>query len=272
MTTVTRRTMSGSFAIWLPALVLAVVGLAGCAAPPTPLPQPLATWPVLPEVLPDPTSGSDTAMLTCGGRAFPADGLDAPDGAETASGPEFDALRAALTKFADAFPAAPGWTWRLAGRDDTGAVFLSQTLALGPPGWVSIEVSRDAFGWKPLTMGQCEPHVVLSAEFGPATWGLDPAFPMPDAKQSEFHILVWERSCSGGVPTTGRMSAPVVQYSADAVTVTIGVRPVKVEPGILVTCPGPPGTPAILRLSEPLGTRTLLDGGVTPPAPPTVGR
>ena len=35
--------------------------------------------------------------------------------------------------------------------------------------------------------------------------------------------------------------------------------------------PGPPGTPAILILPEPLGARTLLDGGRTPVGPPSPG-
>lgn len=253
---------------WLLGLVLAVVGLGGCAASPATT-TPLPTWPVPPEQLPNPTSGSAEASLTCDGRTFPAAGLNAPTGAEEASGPEFDALRATIAKFADAFPGSSDWTWRLAGRDDTGAIFLAQTDAMGPPGWVSIEVAADASGWKPLNMGQCDPHVVLSAEFGPATWALDRAFPTPAADTSELHILVWERACSGGSPATGRISAPVVQYTSAAVTITIGVRPLQAAPGEAITCPGPPGTPAILRLSEPLGKRTLLDGGVVPPAPPS---
>lgn len=252
---------------WLLGLVLAVVGLGGCAASPATT-NPVPTWPASPEQLPNPTSGS-AASLTCDGRTFPAAGVNARTGAEKASGPEFDALRATITKFADAFPGSSDWTWRLAGRDDTGAIFLAHTDAMGPPGWVSIEVTVDVSGWKPLNMGQCDPHVVLSAEFGPATWALDPAFPTPAADTSELHILVWELACSGGSPATGRISAPVVQYTSAAVTITIGVRPLLVAPGEAITCPGPPGTPAILRLSEPLGKRTLLDGGVVPPAPPS---
>ena len=253
---------------WLLGLVLAVVGLGGCAAPPGTT-DPFPTWPVPPEHLPNPTAGGAEASLTCDGRPFPAAGLNAPTGAEKESGPEFDALRATIAKFADAFPGSSDWTWRLAGRDDTGATFLARTDALGPPDWVSIEVARDASGWQPLGMGQCDPHVVLSGAFGPATWALDPAFPAPVADTSELHILVWERACSSGAPATGRMSAPVVEYTSGAVTITIGVRPLQVAEGMLLTCPMPPGTPAILQLSEPLGGRTLLDGGVVPPAPPS---
>jgi hypothetical protein len=107
-----------------------------------------------------------------------------------------------------------------------------------------------------------------SADFGPATWALDPAFPTPAADTSELHILVWERACSGGSLATGRISNPLVEYTSADVTITIGVRPLPVAPGQAMSCPGPPGTPASLRLSEPLGQRRLLDGGVLPPAPP----
>ena len=254
---------------WLLALVLFAVGLSGCSASPAASTIPIPTWPVPPEQLPEPTSGSEDLTLTCDGRTFPASGLDAPTGAEEAPGPEFDALRATISRFADAFPGSSDWTWRLAGRDDSGAIFLAKAEAIGPPDWVAIEVASGESGWEPGTMGQCDPHVVLSAEFGPATWAVDPEFPTPAAGTTELHIHVWERACSGGSPATGRMSAPVVQYTSAAVTITIGVRPLQVAPGTALTCPGPPGTPAFMRLSEPLGTRTLLDGGVVPPAAPS---
>ncbi len=109
----------------------------------------------------------------------------------------------------------------------------------------------------------------MSAEFGPATWALDPQFPSPIAKTTELHILVWERACSSGSPATGRMSAPVVKYTSASVTITIGVRPIQAAPGTGVSCPMPLGTPATTQLAEPLGTRALLDGGHSPPAPPS---
>ena len=248
-------------------LVLAAFGLAACSGlTATPLP----TWPVQPEQLPAPKSGSTDASLTCGDRTFPAAGLTAPTGAEKASGPEFDALRAALAMFGSEFPGSAGWTWQLAGRDDTGAVFLSRVAdTAGSSTWNSIDVSLDAGTWKPSGMGGCVPRVVLSAEFGPAAWALDPAFPAPTAATTQLHILVWELACSSGSPATGRISAPVVQYAAASVTITLGVRPIQVAPGTGVTCPGPPGTPAMLTLAEPLGNRTLLDGGLVPPAPPS---
>ena len=209
---------------------------------------------------------TDETLVTCGGRmTFLASGLDAPTGAEKASGPEFDALRAAFAMFAGPYPDAADWSWRLAGRDDSGAIFLARTSVSGATGWMSIEVARDSGGWHPLTIGGCNLHVVLSSAFEAATWLLDPAFPPPAADATELHVLVRERACSGFVPATGRISDPTIQYAPETVTVTIGVRPL----GGVATCPGIPDTPTLVHLTEPLGDRILLDGGPYPPAPPS---
>lgn len=210
-------------------------------------------------------SGIAYPRVACNSRTFPAAGLEAPTGAEHATGPEFDALRATLTKFRSEFPGSSGWSWRLAGRDPDGAVFLARTDALGPPGWVAVDVVADSGGWHPGGIGQCDPHTVLSAEFGPATWALDPAFPSPTGKTTSLHILVYERACSSGTPTTGRMSVPVIRYDSTTVTITIGVRRLAGDN----SCQGIPGTPLLVRLTEPLGKRSLLDGGHAPPALPS---
>lgn len=246
----------------LAAVAVALLSLAACA--PAPTDSAVPSWPFSPEVLTVATPGPTAPLVTCDGRIFPASGLVAATGAERAAGPEFDALRATLAQFRSEFPGSADWTWRLAGRDDAGAIFLARDAA-DPPGWVSIEVSADASGWRPLRMGQCDLHVVLSPEFGPASWALDPAFESPTPDSIELHILVWERRCSGGSLTTGRMSAAVVEYTSETVTITIGVRPL----GGGRTCVGSPGTPALVRLAEPNGERTLLDGGHVPPAPPS---
>ena len=196
---------------------------------------------------------------------FPASSLYAATGAERALGPEFDALRAGLAKFGSEFPGSASLTWRLAGHDATGAIFLARSEAPGATAWVAIDVVADAGGWQPSGMGQCNPGVVLSPKFGKATWARDPAFVSRTPDASELHVLVWEAACSGGSPATGRMSAPVIEWATDTLTITIGVRRLD---GIQ-TCPGPPGTPAIVTLAEPLGRRTLLDGGRVPAAPPS---
>ncbi len=249
------------------AAAVVLASLMACSASPGPT-SPFPTWPVEPELLAIVPAGSGAATATCGGRTFPVSGFEAPTGAEKEVGPEFDALRESIDLFGPEFRGSDAWTWRLAGSDDHGAIFLARTDDLGPPGWISVEVTATDGAWMPLNWGQCEPHAVLSDEYGSATWALDPSVAPPDESTTELHILVWERTCSHGSPATGRMSAPVVIDAPTTVTITIGVRPIEGPPGFALSCPLPPGTPAILRLPEPLGERTLLDGGYVPPAPP----
>lgn len=257
------RAGRGWVALALPLIVAACAGAPAVTYPPMP------TFPIPPEVLGPAASGPPSATVTCGGPAFPISGLDAPAGAQDAVGPEFDALRAALQTFGSEFPGSDAWDWRLATRTETLVLFIARTDDLGAPGWVDVTVERDGVGWRAGGMGQCDPKVVLSAEFGPASWALDPEFPAPTVTSTELRILVWEGACSGGAPATGRISPPVVVYDSKSVTITLGVRPIQVPAGFAVTCPGPPGTPAILTLSEPLGARDLLDEGRVPPSAPS---
>jgi hypothetical protein len=205
--------------------------------------------------------------LTCGGaHTFEARNLERSPGAEDESGPAFDALREAFSVFGDGFPEARLLGWILVDQDERGALFLAK-VGDHLPRWLAVEVTADSESgeWAPTTMSQCDPHVQLSADFGPATWALDTAYPPPGADTVELNVLVWEQACSGGQPTTGRMSAPVVEFLKETVTITIGVRPI----GGFQGCPLPPGTPAIVILPQRLGDRTLLDGGRMPPSEPS---
>lgn len=254
--------MRGRAAIVLLGLALTACGV---AAQPSPASfAPLPTWPVAPERLGTALSSAPDARLTCGfpDRTFPASALDKPTGAERESGALFDALRSAFDRF--------GFTddvshlgWLLVQQDGSGALFVAH--AISPPAWWYVLVQADGGGWTPAGMGGCNLNVQISDEFGPAHWALDPAYPAPDASTTELHVLVWEVACSGASPTTGRMSAPVVEYAQDTITVTIGVRPL----GGMQTCPLGPGTPAIVTLPRPMGHRTLLDGYAFPPVAPS---
>jgi hypothetical protein len=134
---------------------------------------------------------------------------------------------------------------------------------------------RPVVSAEPLPTWPVRPEVLapavpaMPAGFGPATWALDPAYPAPGHDTSELHLLVWEQACSSGSPATGRMSAPVVVADGSRVIVSIGVRQRRMGDDTFETCPLPPGTPAIVQLPEPLGSRVLLDGGVAPPAAPS---
>jgi hypothetical protein len=103
----------------------------------------------------------------------------------------------------------------------------------------------------------------LLAPPGPARWGLAPGTDVgPDT--TEFVVMVTEAACASGRSSEGRVVGPDISYTDETVTITFGVRPL---PGGQ-ECPGNPATLMPVRLDEPLGTRTLLDGGTDPPREP----
>jgi hypothetical protein len=59
---------------------------------------------------------------------------------------------------------------------------------------------------------------------------------------------------------------PEVAETPDQVVVAFAARPLEAGD---YTCPGNPPSAATISLSEPLGTRPLLDGAFYPPKPPT---
>ncbi len=97
----------------------------------------------------------------------------------------------------------------------------------------------------------------------PATWDVDPARP-PRAGATSFSALVTRVACAGG--QTGEVLAPTVVETVESVTVTFTAAALGAG---FHTCPGNDAVAAEVPLREPLGTRTLVDGGCAsvPPAP-----
>ena len=100
---------------------------------------------------------------------------------------------------------------------------------------------------------------------GPATWALPEGFTI-GPETTEFLALVTEQACASGQSSEGRIVEQQIDYLGDSVVVTFRVRPL---PGDQ-ECPGNPATMVEVELDEPLGHRTLLDGGRQPPAEPPV--
>jgi hypothetical protein len=103
--------------------------------------------------------------------------------------------------------------------------------------------------------------LVIDVESWPQTprrafWRLAPGA-APDPAATELTVQVTERACAGGASAEGRIPAPTVEESADAVTITISVVALPGEP----TCDPNPPTPYTVVLDEPLGDRTLVGAG-----------
>ena len=121
-------------------------------------------------------------------------------------------------------------------------------------------VEREGDEWGFGGMGGCGLRPLITHGLGNSVWRVDPESP-PTPGSSAFPIEVVERNCASGRPADGRIADPIVEYAEDAITVTIPVRPVAGS----ATCPGNPRTPFVLELDEPIGDRSLLDGGPWPP-------
>ncbi len=92
----------------------------------------------------------------------------------------------------------------------------------------------------------------------PATWQVDPSF-MPQADSTQIPVLVFERACSSGTPTTGRMQVDI-GYSPTAVTIGIDVTPLGGDQDCVLV-----PTPYVVELDEPLGGRQLVDANARVP-------
>ena len=222
---------------------------------------PVATWPVDSETL-TAAAGAQPDLVNCGnGPGFPSAVFDDPSYPDAPPGPQRDALNDAIQVFGVGFGLDGSEHWKLATQTNDTVEYVTK---VGGEGWISAAVHFADGAWGPAGMGGCRTMSAFPDGLGPATWAPDPSFPAPTADSTELHILVWEMACSSGSPATGRMSSPIVTYSDSALVMTIGVIPVDGP----ATCPGPPGTPAMVVLPQPLGDRTLLDGSSHPPSPP----
>jgi hypothetical protein len=203
----------------------------------------------------------DQGLLSCAGPPFPRAALEADPVPLESTSPEVDALRRALDgpPFA-AYDQQPR-EWRQLGRSaDEVAFGAGAPPVLG--GYVVLHREGDA--WKYSQSGSS--CVVQPYQEGRtmARWGLDPEATAIDPSSTEFSVVVNDSSCAGGVSPDARLDEPVIEETADAVTVTFTSRP----PEGAQTCPSHPPVRRTVHLPSPVGERALRDGGLYPPQPP----
>jgi hypothetical protein len=200
--------------------------------------------------------------LTCGDpeRRFPPEALAGLGLAELGFDPAAGVLRSTI---AEAPPESqfPEGGWHRVIDDPNGVTFVAPGVAETP--WVTISVGVLDGTLQATEYGQCRLQPVVPDGMSLAEWWLDPGRPAPSPNAVEVAILVRETACASGQSPEGRILAPTVVVSPDAVTVAIGIvhRPGGQD------CPGNPAHPMLLILPEPLGNRLLLDGGKYPPPP-----
>ncbi len=138
------------------------------------------------------------------------------------------------------------------------------TVTDGDPAMMVVMVEQGEAGWTVSGWGQCRPTRVLPDGLGNADWWLPEGEPKPGPATRTFEALVQERACASGRPADARIVGPDIVGVNDLVLVTFAVRPL--EGG--QNCQGNPASRVTVDLGEPLGGRTLLDGGTLPPREP----
>jgi hypothetical protein len=113
-----------------------------------------------------------------------------------------------------------------------------------------------------LVIGSAKPPAgALEARVGPARWWVDPEGARPTASSTTIDAKILEQACASGDSPKGRVEPPLIELADTTVTVTYSVRH-KVGGQ---DCQGNAPFAVELKLPEPLGNRTLLDGSETPP-------
>ena len=112
----------------------------------------------------------------------------------------------------------------------------------------------------------CDAGTSFGAGAGRADWWVDrETLPLP-ADTRLIHGFLQENACASGSSPEGRILGPTIEYRPDAIVVTFQVR----HTGGVATCPSNPPFPVTIELTEALGARSLLDGGVTPARDATI--
>ena len=208
-------------------------------------------------------SGGDAASLvySCGsGFPFRATVFDQPATAELADSEAAAVLRGFFTT-ADAAGFLPLHGWWLATANGATMTFLARDQGGG--GFAYVTLHRGVAGWEFDSFGSCPASVVLAKGFGNASWILDAGAPPPGAGDTEFVAMVTEEACASGRPADGRIAPPTVIYEATRILVIFAVR--SAPPNEFHTCQSNPPTRVVVKLTQPIGQRHLLDGGFFPP-------
>jgi hypothetical protein len=262
--------------------VLAGLVLAACGTVPTPpaTTSPTATAPAVtgePPLTPPPggpsasapaasvapdvsPAGLSATRLSCGtgDPGFPGAVLDQPANAELAPDAPTEALRGYLHTPDIVAQSWPTTGWRVVERSAASVTWMAPGTGTW---WIATFQPVDG-GWMFSEGGECHLQIALPDGVGFASWRLDPdRRPAPDT--TTIHVLGTEMSCAGGKAPVGRVLAPIVLPTDEAVTIALVVRHV---PGG-ADCEGNPEFVQDVTLPQPLGDRPLFDGSTVPPEP-----
>jgi hypothetical protein len=204
-------------------------------------------------------SGAVAAQLIAcdpAGPAFPVSNLQNETGAEQADNPAAKALRDFLASPNGS--ALPANDWREFLRTKN-TVLYGQDDPSGQAGvYVFAKAALSGSSWNVPDSGQCHPRTWYANSYGVAAdWKLGAK---TSKTTTQFRALVTEAACAGGKTAAGRIAKPRIDYGDKEITITVAVKPLEGAQD----CGTNPATPLTIKLSEPIGTRKLFNGGPYP--------
>ncbi len=204
----------------------------------------------------NPQEPAATSVLSCGSQlTFEEMDLIAP------ADPTVDGASASLYRFlasAEAKNAGlPASGWKPVADTADGVLFIAN-----PPAgeWMMVAMVRRAGAWAPVEWGVCVPRAERQ-DLMAAVWDLAAE---PQATSTEILAVVAAGFCAGDGPLERRLQPPAIEYGTDSIKVTLWATSTAPQSDVSA-CVGGLFTPFTIALTEPIGTRVLLDGSEFPP-------
>ncbi len=211
------------------------------------------------DVIPD--LDTEDPLVTC--RGVPSvrySQLVDPPSIDDVDHPAVDALRAEL-EAPGGEPMPPG-QWVVMNIEDDEATF--DALSSEESGYARFRRYGDKWVLGSLGRGRsCEPVVVLPEGLNRVDMRLDPESP-PSPDSTTIDLLVTEAACASGREMGDALQGPQVVENDTSVLVAFAAIRLAAR---AVNCQGNPSTPVSIKLSQPLGQRTIYDGLYVPPKP-----
>ena len=226
-------------------------------------------------------TGPERWLGGCFPEGTPLDFLSGPANAEKATDGAADALRRFIAKPVGV-QNVPSRGWRRIDHGSTATFsapyrpyvpYPTTTTPFEASQLVSVTFAKKGGKWKYQSSAYgCIPTVERRG-LSLVQWAVDPASPASEPGMTRIAVLVTERVCTSGTPIGDRLLKPEIVYGTDTITVTYWARSLSSGgKNHVFSCPGIASQSATLELSQPVGTRRLLDGSTVPPRPATTDR
>ena len=150
-------------------------------------------------------------------------------------------------------------SWRLLARTDCEAMFGKGR----PPELRLVAIQRDGHRgtWRCISQSTGLPLRATRDGVRASSWRLDPES-APQRDDTVLRILLTEQTYAGGRRADGRVLAPDLYEGPDELVLRMYVTP---QPGFQTRTPNPE-TPVRIALTQPVGSRQVIDGAIFDPA------